>query len=374
MSAEVQKAIEHHWALDSQASSVLAERIEESSGEEQIWKITAGLGEIAVAQRDLNRERLGNIFTKQSEEKAFFFGPCSLDAETDYDPLFDYIQELQVDNPDVLLGVRLNGAKPRTSGGWTGLMYSTNPTERQRLDDIYRNAFERGLPIVTEVTENTQLGALAPWLSGAWAGARDMQSTAIRSLFSAYHLPTGIKNSLDGNPNTVEETFKAIGKNSKENDGSGVNIGTIASSSESFGIPTGVLPVENGNNRIAIFARGHNVDPHTTKEDRRWKALQHLSHMCVLAEKMGSAVIIDGSHGVPQMFDLSRKDPYRLIPVLEEIHTAVEDGEIAGADSIAGVMGEVGPETGKTDPNFIIDDKGRKVLATMLSRTVELIS
>jgi ABC-type uncharacterized transport system substrate-binding protein len=77
MSAEVQKALEHHWALDNLASSELADRTERSDSEDQIWKVVAGLGETAVAQRDLNRERLGNIFTKQSVEKAFIFGPCS---------------------------------------------------------------------------------------------------------------------------------------------------------------------------------------------------------------------------------------------------------------------------------------------------------
>lgn len=363
-----------HWALDATAADVLGQRIDDAGQRNHIEGIVEGLDDVAVKKRDANRELIGRIFTRQATEGLIVIGPCSLDDMTDYDVLFDYIEQLQDENPDAVIAMRANSAKPRTSGGWTGMWYSTDQEERGKIFDTYSKAFERGIPILTEVTQSTQVGALAPWLSGVWLGARDVQSTTLRSVASAVHLPVGVKNGVDGDPGVVESTIKSIKSNSESNDGSGVDLGTIASNDKHLGIPTGILPVGEGNKEVAIIARGYELPAGLNSEERRHAAIKYLSDMCLLGVQLGDAVMIDGTHSVPPMFDIHKKDPDRIIPVLKEFNNAIKDGELKGADQLVGVLAEVGPNHGKTDPNYVLDEDRKHRLARLIKTTVKLLS
>lgn len=374
MSAEsTTKSLEHHWSLDSQAAEVLGTRIYESGQEGSIADITEGLNEDGVKWRDYHREHIADIFTGKSSDCLVVLGPCSLDNHTDYSVLFDYINDLQDTYPDTLFALRANSAKPRTSGGWTGLWYSTDPQERQRIIDVYDEALQHHIPVLAEVTQATQVGALAPWMSGIWLGARDIQSTTLRSVTSAIHLPVGIKNGIDGDPEVIKNTLKAIRSNTVLNDGSGVDLETIASTATTTGIPTGILPVGEGNHQAAIIARGYNLPENMSPAQRREAALSYISEMCILGAEMGNTVLIDGTHGVPPMFDIPRKDPDRIIPVLHEIKNAVRSGEIQHAERLSGIVAEVGPNTGKTDPNYILDDERRENLGRLIGETIEMV-
>ena len=121
---------------------------------------------------------------------------------------------------------------------------------------------------MSEVTQETQLGAFAPYLSGYWLGARDMLSTALGSAASAIHMGVGIKNGLDGKSETVRKRIEAVRKNTIDNKGSGVDLGHIASTPQFKGIPTGILPVGQGNNSNAIFARGYELLKEMASADR----------------------------------------------------------------------------------------------------------
>jgi phospho-2-dehydro-3-deoxyheptonate aldolase len=371
---ETAKQLEQHWALDHDAANVLGDRIESDNQQGKIEEIVGNLSADGIKRRDENRAIVGDIFTNKLQEGMIIIGPCSLDEHTDYDPLFDYVEELQESNPSAVIGLRLNFAKPRTSGGWTGLWYSSDPESRAKIFDTYTKAFNRGIPILAEMTQETQLGALAPWMSGVWLGARDIPSTTLRSAISAYHLPVGIKNGMDGDPKTISDTMKAIRSNSEKNDGSGVDLGTIASTSKFSGIATGILPVGEGNMRASIIARGHELPATMSAEEKRSAAIDYLSAMCVLGAKVGSAVLIDGTHSVPSMFDINKKNPDRILPVLEEFNKAIEQGEVVGANRLAGVLAEVGPNVGRTDPNFVLDDERKQKLASLIKVTARLMS
>lgn len=373
-SEKISSQLEHHWALDSQAAEVLGDRIESTHQTDLIESIVENLDPHAVAKRDQHRQEIGRIFQHESDKGLVVLGPCSLDDLTDYEPLFDYIDQLQEENPEDVFALRLNGAKPRTSGGWTGLWYSTDPAERQKIFDTYTKAFERGIPILTEITQSTQLGSLGPMLSGAWLGARDMASTSLRTIASAYHLPIGVKNGVEGDVETLANSLKAIRSNTDQNDGSGVDLGTIASNHISLGIPSGILPVGEGNKTVSIIARGHNLPAGLTTEERRTAALGYLSTMCSLGVQLGSAVLIDGTHSVPPMFDIDRKDPDRLIPVLEEFNRAIHENHLDDSEQLVGVIAEIGPNIGKTDPNYVIDEPRRQQLAQVIGATVRLLS
>ena len=51
-----------------------------------------------------------------------------------------------------------------------------------------------------------------------------------------------------------------------------------------------------------------------------------------------------------------QKDADRLVPALSKVHAAKKAGRIEESDQIVGVIGEVGPVTGRTDLNWILDD------------------
>lgn len=363
-----------HWALDETAAGSLASQLNAEEAE-RLEGFVEPLEE-GVKVRDYYRDEIGAIFEGKSSKRLMIIGPCSLDIDVDYTDLFDYIEELQaVHEEDAIIALRGNGAKPRTSGGWTGLFYATSAKERGALESIYLDAFSRGIPIVTEVTQPTELGSLAPYLSGFWLGARDVQSTALRSIASAYHLPVGIKNDPSGSFEVVENTIKAVRKKSGDNDGSGVDLGTIASSSvHPRGISTGVLPVGEGNQQTAIIARGYKLPDAMPSAEKRKAAIAHLSGLCAVGLKTGSAVIVDVSHGVAPMLDVGGKDQDRVVKVLREFHQALRNGELTDSEVLAGIMGEVGVVTGRTDPNHLLTPENRAHLGQLAQITFQLLN
>ena len=258
--SDLQGKLEHHWMLDPLVASEMAAGM----GESGVAHIDALLESIeaqgdAIAKRDEHRQEVQKIFTGESDKKLIILGPCSLDDETDYTELFDYVEELQAEHPDSVIGMRLNGAKPRTQGGNTGLFPSTISGQRQKQLDVYQNAFQRGIPIFTEITDKDQFGMLAPYLTGAWLGARDMASTDLRTVFSATRLNVMVKNAVDGRLASLEAAVVAIGNSTEENKGSGVNLGYLGATCKHEDGGPAVFTVGEGNPNVAIIARGYEL-------------------------------------------------------------------------------------------------------------------
>lgn len=254
------------------------------------------------------------------------------------------------------------------------MWYSLDRDERAAMFNVYQRAVDRGIAVVTEMTQETQLGALAPWLSGYWLGARDMPSSTLRTVSSVYHLAVGVKNGIDGNPKDVANAVKVIRSNSADNRYSGADLGTVAATADFRGLATGVLPVAQGSQEVAVFARGYPLPEDMTARERRTIALEHLSRMCTLGAQLGCAVVIDGTHDVPPMFDIDKKDPDRIIPVMQEFNRAVADGSIRDAHHLAGVIAEVSTSEGFTDPNYVLDTERKRQLGELVAETVLLLA
>lgn len=342
-----------HWAMDSMAAKTLADSL---SNTEHIQLYEAvrdiDVDTNAIAAREQYRREIGDIVTGKLDKELVIVGPCSLDSETNYSEFFDQVEELQRAHPNARIVVRLNKAKPRTGGKWRGLEYSTELEDRETAYDVFKEAFHRQIPIITEITDKDELGATAPYLSAAWLGARDMTSSSLRATCSLIHLPILTKNHTDGQAETVENTIAAIGMNTEDYEGSGVNI-VIAATPAGKGIITGILPVGEGNSRVGIIARGYELKEDLNKEERRRKVIQHLGELCALAARLDTVVIVDGSHSIATMLGYSKKDPERLPHVIDTILDALSKGEIVHGERVAGIMGETGPSEGRTDPNWL---------------------
>lgn len=368
----------HHWAMDEEAAGALAAQLSPRE-EDIIASYVADLSPDAVALRDQSRAEIGELFTGNSDKTLFVGGSCSDDQELDHEVVVDVLHAVHdAYNGDVIGAARINGAKPRSGGkpveqggDWTGEWHSTDPKVREHLFGNYRTTFEEGIPIFTEITGTSQIGALAPFLSGIWLGARDMPSSGLRAMASAFHLPVGVKNGTDGKVDTLQRALVNITRSSAENSDSGADLGTLASSPMSRGIPTGVLPVGAGNPQTAVIARGHDLpEKSLNAEERRSMALKHLSDLCLLSGEINRTVILDGSHDVPKMFDIERSNSTRFPEVMEKIFAAMAKGEIQQAQRIRGLMVEIGSGHGSTDPNWIMTPTSQKALIGIVGQLV----
>lgn len=377
---DLQSKLEHHWMFDSVTAHELAIAMPEE-GTEHIDALLSRIeqqGPEAIQKRDDNRLEVQKIFNGESDKKLIILGPCSLDADTDYTELFDYIEELQFDNPDAMFGLRLNGAKPRSSGGNTGLFTTTKPGGRRKQYDAYEDAFQRGIAIFTEVTDKDQFSVLAPYLTGAWIGARDMASTDLRTLFSATRLNVMVKNAVDGGLTSLRDAVSAIRKGTEENDGSGVNLGHIASTCRHEDGGPATFTVGEGNPNVAIIARGYELRDevydgneikmvkNVSEKEAEALAVKHLSEVCMIAAQVDCAAALDGSHKVPEMLSIDKKHRAygdRFLSVLRKFKVAGKEGRIRNVERLSILLGEISVNVGITDKNLVLTALNKKLVA-----------
>lgn len=389
----VEDLLLHHWMLDSAAAHQLANGVNEY-GRQDIYDFSNLVDDDpeAVLARDEHRLEITQILNGQSDKKMIVVGPCSLEADTDYNELFDYIAELQEDNEDSLVVLRANGSKPRTSGGWGGLMRDTDSDGQDSLIDVYKEAFGRKIPTVTEITDRDDFLQLAPFLSGVWLGARDMTSTNLHATMSATRMGVLIKNPLDGSVAAIENVIQAIGKgtetdvykteNIKGNEGSGVNFGILGYTYRTGKYPkVTMIKVGHGNPNTGIIARGFNIDsskyngmdPEIESQQRVQEVVGYLAQICMLAERLNKKVIIDGQHDVPAMLNIEKTDEDRFLRVMDIILGEAESGVIPFAKRIVGVIAEMSPTRGRTDVNLpLYIAKNNRALDKLIKRIVSL--
>jgi phospho-2-dehydro-3-deoxyheptonate aldolase len=370
MGQGTQELLVQHWGMDKMAADALATVVTPAE-EERFIEIAESIPSADAARRNSHRLLIADSFAGRSGRKVFIEGPCSIDETTPYEELFDVLCYVQDEHPDATLGTRIVGDKSRTTVGWRGPAYSLNPKERARLHEVHREAMDRGLPVFSEVSAGHELGEYAPYMSGFWLGALGMTSTALRSDTTLFNgLPVAIKSSPDGSVDMVRNAVLAVRATTETNNGSGVNIGTIASTPDQRGIPTGILPVGVGNNHAAIIARGYALPKGTSSEVGTRLAIEHISDLCRLAKELGSVVLIDKTHATPVMIGLDRKDSNRLVAVSSTIQEALEAGEIEDAEYLGGEVAEVSTQVGRTDPNYIVSWKNRAEYSEMIGRAL----
>lgn len=244
-------------------------------------------------------------------------GPCSI-----HDPAatIEYAERLKAlaksYRDDVLVVMRAYFEKPRTVGGWKGLIYDPDLDGSHRINHglrlartLLRDLAELGVPAATEFLDPTVPQFIADFVCWGAIGARTVESQTHRELASGLSMPIGFKNAVDGRVQpavdavTVARMPHWFASNTKDG---------LASHFQS-----------TGNDSCHIVLRGGTkTGPNYSRE-----------HVEEAASKLRQAglperLMIDLSHGN------SRKDHTRQRVVAESVCEQIR----AGSQHIVGVM------------------------------------
>src|SRR5574343_1082406 len=152
------------------------------------------------------REALRNIIDRKDKRLFVVVGPCSI-----HDPVagLDYARRLKALQAEVadtmLLVMRVDFEKPRTTTGWKGYINDPDMDDSFRVDvgmekarQFLLDVSEIGLPTATEALDPISpqyLGDLIAWTA---IGARTSESQTHREMSSGLSTPVGFKNGTDG--------------------------------------------------------------------------------------------------------------------------------------------------------------------------------
>ncbi len=262
------------------------------------------------------RMTIQRILTNRDERKIVITGPCSLH---DKNATFEYaakLKDLQSKIKDkVIIIMRAYFEKPRTTLGWKGMIYDPYLDGSYDIEQgltlarkILLKITEMGLPAATEMLDPIVPQYLADMVSWAGIGARTTESQIHRQMASGLSMPTGFKNSTDGNLIPAVDALKA------------------AAGTHSFmGIDRKgqvVIAETKGNKFGHLVMRGGTDKPNYSAE------YVAFAEILLKKAKIANGIIIDCSHAN------SGKNPQKqriaMLDVAEQIKT--------GTKSIAGVM------------------------------------
>jgi len=261
------------------------------------------------------RRAIQKILAGEDDRMLVVVGPCSI-----HDPkaAIEYakkLRELAVKVADsMLLVMRVYFEKPRTIGGWKGLINDPYIDNSFRIEDglklarkLLIDVTELGVPAATESLDlitPQYLGDLVAWSA---IGARTTESQTHRELASGLSAPVGFKNGTDGNVTVAINAVKSAALShhflSVSNDGKCSIFETT------------------GNKWGHIILRGGKKPNYDTASVAECEA-------ALVAAHLRPSIMIDCSHGN------SSKDHTRQPAVLD---SCIEQ-RIAGQRSIVGLM------------------------------------
>ncbi len=163
------------------------------------------------------RKSIENILSGTDKRLIIITGPCSidnLDASMEYaDKLAKLSQEV---SDKIFIIQRAYFEKPRTIVGWKGLIYDPDLDGTCKIEKGLRMArkfllglAEKGLPAATEMLEPMVPQYIADLISWGAIGARTTESQTHRQMASGLSMPTGFKNTTDGDIQVAIEAIKA---------------------------------------------------------------------------------------------------------------------------------------------------------------------
>ncbi|RJQ70242.1 3-deoxy-7-phosphoheptulonate synthase [Pseudonocardiaceae bacterium YIM PH 21723] len=245
-------------------------------------------------------------------------GPCSVHDERATLEYAERLAGLQAElDRDLLVVMRVYLEKPRTIGGWPGLLLDPNLDGSYAVADgllrartVLRDVAARGLPTAVEWLSPVSPAYLDDLVSWAAIGARTVESHVHRQLASGLDMPIGMKNATDG------------------------SVGVAIDAIRSAALPHGYLLVDDDGRPAAVRTSG-NPDCHLVlrggKNATNYDALS-VDHAGDQLEAAGlpRRVVIDASHGN------SGKDHHRQFDVLSEISQQLAHG----STDIRGVLAE----------------------------------
>ncbi|WP_422481318.1 3-deoxy-7-phosphoheptulonate synthase [Pleomorphochaeta sp. DL1XJH-081] len=263
-----------------------------------------------------SRQRVNDIILGKDKRLLAIVGPCSI-----HDPIaaLEYAKRLKEFADEVsdqlYVVMRTYFEKPRTIGGWKGLILDPNmdgsydiqggiATARKLLIDIT----SLGLPVGCEMLDPIVPQYIDEMLSWCSIGARTTESQTHRTLASGMSVAVGFKNSTSGEYATAVNAIKSARQ-------SAAFIGIDKHGNSAIYRTT-------GNDCGHLILRGGDHAPNYYEED--------VEAAAKLMEKLAlpKAIIVDCSHAN------SRKDPQRQRRVLR----AVVDQVVWGRNEIKGFM------------------------------------
>ncbi len=259
-------------------------------------------------------------------------GPCSIfdiEAARKYsDMLADLAKKVA---PEIVLVMRTYFEKPRTKGGWRGVIYDPHLSGEEKINEglhiargLLKYNADKGLPSATEFLDLNIPQHIGDLISCGFIGARSLDPVH-QWLASGLSMPTGVKNNTAGN---VEVAANAILVSRQPCAFPGIDMDGRAAIVHTRGNPHTFLVLRGGDS-------GPNYDSPSVEN-----ALSLLLHKELEPHKpLEPAIMVDCSHGN------SGKD-YRKQPgVFENVIGQIVNGNTG----IMGLMLESNIKEGKQD-------------------------
>lgn len=254
-------------------------------------------------------------------------GPCSVH---DVDACTEYAGRLKVLRDrfknELIVVMRAYFEKPRTVGGWKGLINDPDLDGTHKINiglrlarTFLRDLAEIGVPAATEFVDTTVPQHIADLVSWGAIGARTVESQTHRELASGLSMPIGFKNATDGR---IQPAIDAVHAASR---------GQWFASTTKDGVAA--LSQTTGNDSCHIVLRGGMSGPNYAPDQ--------VENACHLLETGGlrGSVVVDCSHGN------SGKDHLRQPIVCEDLCRQIQTGN----GHVFGVMLESHLVAGRQD-------------------------
>ncbi|RFA23492.1 3-deoxy-7-phosphoheptulonate synthase [Subtercola boreus] len=275
---------------------------------------------LSAAQAELvssTREQVEAIVAGRDPRLLLVVGPCSVhdpEAALEYArrlaPLAHEVRE------SVLVVMRVYFEKPRSTGGWKGLINDPYLNGTHRVADglriarlLLRDILSLGLPVGCEFLEPTSPQYIADAVSWGAIGARTTESQIHRQLASGLSMPVGFKNATDGD---VQVAVDGCVSSAQPHVFFGIDEHGLAAAVETTGNAAG-----------HVILRGGRQGPNSSSES--------VAAAAALLARAGlePRMIVDASHAN------SGKDHVRQVAVVRELAAQLESG-----DPISGIMME----------------------------------
>ncbi len=263
-----------------------------------------------------NRDQVNNVIQGDDSRLLAIVGPCSIhdiDAALEYaDRLHDISKKVE---DQLLIVMRTYFEKPRTIGGWKGLIIDPDMDGSYNIEEGIRRArrlliriTEKGLPVGAEMLDPIVPQYIDETLSWCSIGARTTESQVHRTLASGMSVAVGFKNSTSGE---VANAINAI----KSAELAGAFIGVDKDGNSA-------IYRTRGNENGHLILRGGDAGPNYYEEEVE-DAVKSMKALDV-----HPSIVVDCSHAN------SRKEYSRQRRVLR----AVIDQVLSGSEAIRGFM------------------------------------
>ncbi len=262
------------------------------------------------------RREIHRVIFSTDQRFLLIVGPCSihdLAAGRDY---ASRLAALARDVGDrVMIVMRVYFEKPRTTGGWKGLIMDPNldgshniATGLRLARTFLREVLDLGLPTACELLDPITPQYIADLICWSAIGARTAESQTHRQMASGLSMPLGFKNGTDG---SIGKAINAIRAAAQPQTFLGINLDGLASA-----------VVTRGNPDCHVVLRGGSSGPNYSATD-----VARTEQLLVAAGLIPS-ILVDCSH------DNSAKQPERQPEVIRDLLAQIA----AGNRSIIGAM------------------------------------